>query len=380
MLDNAPSSATQAGGRAQISLRGASQQEAGTDADGASRGLAFGSTNPSGQGSSGLGALGQGGDGPPGMAQVGDGGHGFAVSEAAIRAVETEAGNAEAVAARAAGGRMSVETQRGSDQLHGQGFLFNSHYNWGAKNPFTQWVQNTGTAVNPVFTAVPYTPPDRETVWGIGAGSRILRNKLFWFAALDSYQRNDPGLAMVKHPSLCANAQCSEQTGFFAQPSNDQMQALAARLGLSDGAELCWLPQETILFDRARLARRIDVELADGASLLMAEAVVFGRAAMGEAMEQGYFADRWRVRRSGKLIFADSARLDGDIAAKLGQPAAAGGGIAIATVLMGRATTASSPPCVRSPISTPARSAFRPGTASRWRGSAPRTAPPCATI
>jgi urease accessory protein len=104
---------------------------------------------------------------------------------------------------------------------------------------------------------------------------------------------------------------------------------------IGDGAELCWLPQETILFDRARLARRIDVELADGASLLMAEAVVFGRAAMGEAMEQGYFADRWRVRRAGKLIFADSARLDGDIAAKLGQPAAAGGGIAIATVLIG---------------------------------------------
>ena len=104
---------------------------------------------------------------------------------------------------------------------------------------------------------------------------------------------------------------------------------------IGEGAELSWLPQETILFDRARLARRIDVELADGASLLMAEAVVFGRAAMGEAMAQGYFADRWRVRRAGKLIFADSARLDGDIAAKLGQPAAAGGGIAIATVLIG---------------------------------------------
>ena len=99
-------------------------------------------------------------------------------------------------------------------------------------------------------------------------------------------------------------------------------------------AHLSWLPQETILFDRARLARRIDVELADGASLLMAEAVVFGRAAMGEAMRQGFFADRWRVRRAGKLVFADSARLDGDIAAKLGQPAAVSDGVAIATVLI----------------------------------------------
>jgi urease accessory protein len=94
------------------------------------------------------------------------------------------------------------------------------------------------------------------------------------------------------------------------------------------------LPQETILFDHARLSRRIDVDLADGASLLIAEAVVFGRAAMGETMSQGFFADRWRVRRTGRLVFADSARLDGAIAEKLGYSAAASGGIAIATVLV----------------------------------------------
>ena len=86
------------------------------------------------------------------------------------------------------------------------------------------------------------------------------------------------------------------------------------KLDVGAGARLAWLPQETILFDRARLSRRIDVDLAEGASLLLAEAVVFGRAAMGETMRQGHFADRWRLRRGGRLIFADSARLDGDIA------------------------------------------------------------------
>jgi urease accessory protein len=106
------------------------------------------------------------------------------------------------------------------------------------------------------------------------------------------------------------------------------------KLEVGAGAQLVWLPQETILFDRARLARRIDVDLANNASLLMAEAVVFGRSAMGEAMAQGFFADRWRVRRAGRLIFADSARLDGAVTEKLGQPASAAGGIAIATVLM----------------------------------------------
>jgi urease accessory protein len=106
------------------------------------------------------------------------------------------------------------------------------------------------------------------------------------------------------------------------------------KLEVGEGAKLAWLPQETILFDRARLARRIDVDLSERASLLMAEAVVFGRAAMGETMAQGFFADRWRVRRGGRLIFADGARLGGDVSARLAAPASAGGGIALATVLI----------------------------------------------
>jgi len=105
-------------------------------------------------------------------------------------------------------------------------------------------------------------------------------------------------------------------------------------LSVAAGGRLAWLPQETILFDHARLSRRIDVDLAAGASLLMAEAVLFGRAAMGEAMEEGHWSDRWRVRRGGRLLFAESVRLDGAIAGKLAAPAAANGGIALATVLI----------------------------------------------
>ena len=57
-------------------------------------------------------------------------------------------------------------------------------------------------------------------------------------------------------------------------------------------------------------------------ALLLAEAVVFGRSGMGEAVEQGALSDRWRVRRDGRLIYAEAVRLDGAIAATL---AAAGG-------------------------------------------------------
>src|ERR1700733_3960766 len=100
------------------------------------------------------------------------------------------------------------------------------------------------------------------------------------------------------------------------------------------GAHLSWVPQETILFDRARVSRRIDIDLAETASLLLCEIVVFGRAAMGERMRHREFVDRWRLRRGGRLVFAETVRLDGAIGEKLVQPAIAKAGVAIGTVLI----------------------------------------------
>jgi urease accessory protein len=109
---------------------------------------------------------------------------------------------------------------------------------------------------------------------------------------------------------------------------------LAVALKVQAHARLAWLPQETILFDRARLSRRIDIDIDDTASLLLAEIVVFGRAAMNEQMASGHYADRWRVRRGGRLVFAETLRLGGDIAATLAQAPVADGGAAIATVFV----------------------------------------------
>lgn len=85
-------------------------------------------------------------------------------------------------------------------------------------------------------------------------------------------------------------------------------------LALGDGASLDWLPQETILFDGGHLSRRLDAELGEGARLLAVEAVVLGRTAMDETVRSGRLHDRWRIRREGRLVFADDLRLDGSIA------------------------------------------------------------------
>ncbi len=149
-------------------------------------------------------------------------GSSLALGESAVRQVESASSNSEAGAPGI--GRVNVETRRGSKGLHGQGFVFDRQNSWGARNPFTQWVKETAAANGlsvPAFTAFPYTPPDHEMTGGFGVGGQIRRTKLFWFAALDANLRNDPAVSTVKHPDM-----------FFAQPTNDQMQVLAARLGL----------------------------------------------------------------------------------------------------------------------------------------------------
>lgn len=99
------------------------------------------------------------------------------------------------------------------------------------------------------------------------------------------------------------------------------------------GSSLEWLPQETILFDGSRLARRFDVRLEPGARLLAVEPVVLGRHAMGETMIRAHLRDRWRVQWGEQLIFADEVRLDAD-ASIAGRPGLLRGAAAFALVLL----------------------------------------------
>jgi urease accessory protein len=114
----------------------------------------------------------------------------------------------------------------------------------------------------------------------------------------------------------------------------DRESRMDVRLNVAAGGALRWVPQETILFDEADLYRRIDVDLADNAEMLMAELVIFGRTAMNETMQRGHWTDRWRIRRGGRLVFAETVRLHGDIGALLAHPAAGGGAVALATLIV----------------------------------------------
>lgn len=100
----------------------------------------------------------------------------------------------------------------------------------------------------------------------------------------------------------------------------------------ADGLAL-WLPQATILFDRARLVRRNRFAIARGGRLLALEATIMGRQAMGETVAEGGFDERFEVHYDDRLVLADRQLLRGAIAGRLARPAVAGGATGLVTLL-----------------------------------------------
>lgn len=129
---------------------------------------------------------------------------------------------------------------------------------------------------------------------------------------------------------LTLSTQAAERA-YRAQPG--ETGRIVATLAAASGAAVHWLPQETILFDGARLERRLDADLADDAVLLAVEPVIFGRTAMGERLRRLRFTDHWRIRRGGRPIYADALRLSGRAEEIIARPAALAGNRAMAGVV-----------------------------------------------
>jgi len=108
---------------------------------------------------------------------------------------------------------------------------------------------------------------------------------------------------------------------------------LDVELRAGPDATLLWLPQETILYDRGRVRRSLTAEMAGSARILLCEILVLGRTAHGETVREGTISDRWRIRRDGRLVYADDLRLNGDIQAMAGGSATLAGARAFASLV-----------------------------------------------
>jgi urease accessory protein len=146
---------------------------------------------------------------------------------------------------------------------------------------------------------------------------------------------------------------CAGSTATLCTPAAEKLYrslgpetGIETTLHIEAGATLEWLPQETILFEGARLRRRLVAELAPDARLLAAEMLVFGRAARGEVFRRGSLHDSWRLRVDGRLRWADALRL-AEPGAALADPFGFGGAGAFATLLYAAPDAAAHLPALR---------------------------------
>jgi urease accessory protein len=107
---------------------------------------------------------------------------------------------------------------------------------------------------------------------------------------------------------------------------------MEVQFSVGPGGWLDWLPQETILFDGSKLDRRTVIDLAPGAGCLALEAVVLGRAAMGETVARLAFRDLREIRRGGMPVSVEPLALS-DAGLHAG-PAGLGQARAFATLVM----------------------------------------------
>jgi urease accessory protein len=157
----------------------------------------------------------------------------------------------------------------------------------GARGPRLERLMQSGSA-----KAVPLLAPEAEiaflnTSGGLCGGDRLA------FA-----------LTLAPGVSATATTQTAERAYRAAEPAQ-----VTVRLAVGAGGHLDWMPQETILFDGANVARKTTLDLAPGASCLMLESLVLGRTAMGETLREVAFSDWREVRQAGRPLWVEPLRL-----------------------------------------------------------------------
>jgi urease accessory protein len=144
--------------------------------------------------------------------------------------------------------------------------------------------------------------------------------------------RLDISVALDPGAHLTLAAQAAER--FYRALPGAAPSVVRSVVTVAAGASMEWLPQETILFDRASVDRRLDVSLAADARFLGVESLVFGRKAMGETVRTARLRDLIRLRRGDKLLLHDAIRMDGEVSSVLSHRATGQGARAVATLVL----------------------------------------------
>ncbi len=173
------------------------------------------------------------------------------------------------------------------------------------------------TPIRVLFPKVPQGAPPLAAVTTVSGG-------------LVGGDRQDIEISVDDRACATAIGQAAEKV--YRSNGPDSRVEISLRVG--EGAWLEWLPQETILFDGARLNRRTVAKVHPGGRLLAGECLVFGRLASGEVMTHGKVRDAWEVRdEAGRLHWADALLMEDDTLRILDSPPGFNGARAYATAI-----------------------------------------------
>ncbi|MDD5267849.1 MAG: urease accessory protein UreD [Methylococcales bacterium] len=75
-------------------------------------------------------------------------------------------------------------------------------------------------------------------------------------------------------------------------------------------ATLEWLPQETIIYEGARVASELRLDLATGARFIGWEILALGRPAANEGFTTGEVGMNWQIFRAGELFYRERLKID----------------------------------------------------------------------
>ncbi len=112
-----------------------------------------------------------------------------------------------------------------------------------------------------------------------------------------------------------------------------QATRVSVKLSAEAGSLCVWLPQETIIFNRANLVRTLEADVTSASRLVACEMTILGRAAMGETVDDLAWRERWRIRRGGRLVVAEDTRIDGNAMMHLSREPLGAGAHAFATLV-----------------------------------------------
>jgi outer membrane receptor protein involved in Fe transport len=166
---------------------------------------------------------------------------GYTIPKAAVQEFQVNTSNYSAEYGRAAGAVINTVTKSGSNQFHGEAYFYDRDNEWGATNPFTRLTTETAPGV---FKSAPYKPKDVRKIWGGGIGGPILKDRLFFFFAVDRYDRDFPGTAVPGSPAAFFAAPVPDLTPYggscaaLTTPSSNNPNQAAIKNSSSNGANI----------------------------------------------------------------------------------------------------------------------------------------------